>query len=66
MNRTRDVEEEWRRFFLGGEEPLVRRCEPWLPLGIGIHTGVAYIGSVGSGDSSAARSISRASRRRWR
>ena len=25
--------------------------EPWLPVGVGIHTGVAFVGSVGSTDS---------------
>jgi adenylate cyclase len=24
--------------------------EPWVPLGAGVHTGVAYVGSVGEGD----------------
>ena len=24
---------------------------PWLPVGVGIHTGVAFVGSVGSADS---------------
>jgi adenylate cyclase len=24
--------------------------EPWIPLGIGVHTGVAYVGTVGEGD----------------
>jgi adenylate cyclase len=24
--------------------------EPWVPLGIGVHTGVAYVGRVGEGD----------------
>jgi adenylate cyclase len=24
--------------------------EPWVPLGVGVHTGVAYVGSVGEGD----------------
>lgn len=24
--------------------------EPWLPVGIGVNTGIAYVGSVGSGE----------------
>src|SRR5206468_5121159 len=24
--------------------------EPWVPIGIGVHTGVAYVGRVGEGD----------------
>jgi adenylate cyclase len=24
--------------------------EPWLPVGVGVHTGKAYVGAVGSGD----------------
>ena len=24
--------------------------EPWIPLGAGVHTGVAYVGTVGEGD----------------
>jgi adenylate cyclase len=27
-------------------------AEPWIPIGVGVHTGVAYVGRVGEGDAS--------------
>jgi adenylate cyclase len=37
-------------------ELLAETChgtaEPWLPIGAGVHTGVAYVGAIGEGDAS--------------
>ena len=32
------------------EETGNRGDEPWIPIGAGVHTGVAYVGRVGEGD----------------
>lgn len=49
--------DDHRSVAIGGAKDLLRRTGhgdpdgPWIPLGVGVHTGVAFVGTVGSADS---------------